>query len=249
MTTHRGYGREGSRTKIRIESDQEYWENSTHTILSYCFCVLAVGYQFVLGFIYIDEFFGQMCVVEGVIGLSGLLLLDLLHTGKMRIKPKKFKKIHPNTFFRFAITFGVIVSIQYLFQIVPLITREEMALAIVFCAVCEEYFFRGMILELSFRGGEKSKNKFVIWRYSSKKKKPDKEMSYIELGAIILSAVLFSSFHINYYSQPPLLLMVFVGGIWLGLVYWWNKDLTSVILAHFLLNIVFVVQFYQVTGL
>ena len=249
MTTHRSYGREGFRTDIINESNQEYWDESVHTILSYWFCVLAVGFQFVIGIIHIDEFFGQMCVAEGLMGLSGLLLLDLLHGRKMRIKPKPFKKIHPNTFTRFVITFGVIALIQFLFQIVPLITREEMALAIVFCSVCEEYFFRGMLLELVFRMGEKSKDKFIIWRYKKEKKKPDKEMSYIELGGIVLSATLFSSFHINYYSQPRLLLMVFVGGCWLGLVYWWNKDLTSVILSHFLLNIIFVIQFYQVTGL
>jgi len=231
------------------ELKREYWESSTHTMLSYWFCVLAVGYQFVLGIQYIDEYFGQMCVVEGLIGLSGLLLLDLLHTGKITrymIYPKKFKRLHPNTFFRFAITFGVIVAIQYLFQIVPLITREEMALAIVFCSVCEEYFFRGMLLEVPFRLGERSKDKFTVWRY---KDKPSKEMSYIELGGILLSSCIFASFHVNYYSQPRLLLMVFVGGLWLGIVYWWNKDLTSVILSHFLLNIIFVAQFYQVTGL
>jgi len=246
MTTHRSYGREGSRTDRRNESNQEYWTESTHTILSYWFCVLAVGYQFCIGILHIDEFFGQMCVVEGVIGLSGLLLLDLLHGVKTRIYPKEFKKIHPNTFFRSVITFGVIALIQFLFQIVPLITREEMALAIVFCSVCEEYFFRGMLLEIPFRIGEKSKDKFIVWRY---KDKPDKEMSYIELGAIILSSIIFSVFHVNYYSQPRLLLMVFVGGLWLGISYWWNKDLTSVILAHFFLNIIFVVQFYQITGL
>jgi len=235
----RPYGREGFRTDRRIESDQEYWTESTHTVLSYWFCVIAVGFQFSIGILHIDEFFGQMCVVEGVIGLSGLLLLDLLHTGKMTIYPKPFKKIHPNTFFRSVITFGVIALIQFLFQIIPLITREEMALAIVFCSVCEEYFFRGMLLEIPFRIGEKSKDKFIVWRY---KDKPPKEMSYIELGSIVLSAIIFALFHVNYYSQPRLLLMVFVGGCWLGLVYWWNKDLTSVILAHFLLNIIFVYQ-------
>ena len=249
MTTRKSYGREGSRTDRRIESDQEYWTESTHTVLSYWFCVLAVGFQFSIGILHIDEFFGQMCVVEGVIGLSGLLLLDLIHTGKMRIYPKPFKKIHPNTFYRFAITFGVIALIQFTFQIVPLITREEMALAIVFCSVCEEYFFRGLLMEPCFRAGMKSKDKFTVWKYSPEKKKPDKEMSYVELGGIVLSAIIFALFHVNYYSQPRLLLMVFVGGIWLGIVYWWNKDLTSVILSHFLLNILFVVQFYQVTGL
>ena len=248
MTTHRSYGREGSNTKEKNELDQEYWTESVHTILSYWFCVLAVGFQFVIGIIHIDEFFGQMCIAEGLMGLSGLLLLDILH-GKKTIYPKPFKRTHPNTFYRFAITFGVIALIQFLFLIVPLITREEMALAIVFCAVCEEYFFRGMLLELVFRMGEKSKDKFIIWRYKKEKKKPDKEMSYIELFGIVLSAIIFSAFHVNYYNQPRLLLMVFVGGLWLGFVYWWNKDLTAVILAHFSLNIIFVMQFYQVFGL
>lgn len=104
-------------------------------------------------------------------------------------------------------------------------------------------------MEPCFRAGMKSKDKFTVWKYSPEKKKPDKEMSYVELGGIVLSAIIFALFHVNYYSQPRLLLMVFVGGIWLGIVYWWNKDLTSVILSHFLLNILFVVQFYQVTGL
>lgn len=248
MTTRKSYGREGFRTDRKNESDQKYWTESVHTVLSYWFGVLAVGIQFSLGFLHLDSFFGQMCLVEGVLGLSGVLFLDLLH-GKKSIYPKPFKKVHPNTFTRFVITFGVIALIQLLFQIVPLITSTEMALGIVFCAVCEEYFFRGLLMEPCFRVGMKSKDKFTVWKYSPEKKKPDKEMSYIELGSIVLSALIFALFHVNYYTQPRLVLMVFVGGGWLGLVYWWNKDLTSVILAHFLLNIIFVVQFYQVFGL
>ena len=228
--------------------NQEYWENSTHTVLSYWFCVIAVSIEFALGFMHIDEYFGQMCIVEGMLGLSGLLFLDLIH-GTHTLYPKKFKPVHKNTFFRFGITFGVIVAIQYLFQIVPLITSTEMALGIVFCAPVEEYFFRGILMEPAFRIGEKSKDKFTVWKYKQEKEKPDKEMSYIELGGIILSAAIFSSFHINYYSQPQLLLIVFVGGLWLSLVYFWNRDLTSVILAHFLLNIIFVYQFWMVHGL
>jgi len=72
------------------------------------------------------------------------LFLDLIH-GRKSIYPKPFKKLHPNTFTRFGITFGVIALIQLLFQIVPLITNVERAMAIVFCGVCEEYFFRGRL--------------------------------------------------------------------------------------------------------
>ena len=249
MTTRKSYGREGFRTDRRNESDQEYWTESVHTILSYWFCGIAVGIEFSLGFMHINEYFGQMCVVEGVLGLSGILFLDLLHGKKIKLYPERFKPVHKNTFFRFVVTFGVIALIQFIFQIIPLITSTEMALGIVFCAPVEEYFFRGLLMEPCFRVGMKSKDKFTVWKYSPEKKKPDKKMSYIELGGIVLSSIIFALFHVNYYNDVRLMLMVFTGGIWLALVYWWNKDLTVVILAHFLLNIIFVFQFYQVFGL
>ena len=235
----------------RKKPDQEYWEESVHTSLSYWFCVIAVGIELTLGIKYMDEYFGQMCLVEAFFGASGFIFTELIHMGSKRFKiyPKPFKKIHPNTFFRFAITFAIIIVIQLVFQIVPLVSSTEMALGIVFCSVVEEYFFRGLFMEISFKLSKGSKNKFTVWKYSPEKKKPNKEISYIELCGIILSAALFSSFHINYYSQPRLLWMVFVGGLWLATVYWWNRDLTSIILSHFLLNIIFVVQFYQVVGL
>ena len=232
----------------RKKKSNQYWKESVHTPLSYWFCVMAVGIQFVLGLRHINSSFGQLCIGEALFGLSGLLFLDPLHGIKSKkvIYPNKFKKIHLNLFFRFAITFGVIVLIQFIFQIVPLITRTEQALAIVVCPVCEEYFFRGILQEPTFRLGRKSKQKFIVWKYRPEKRKPPKEMSYIELAGIILSGVVFAAFHVNYYNQPRLIGMVLVGGWWLGLVYFWNKDLTAVILAHFLLNIIFVYQFYMV---
>ena len=222
--------------------NDEYWQESVHTQLSYWICAIAIGIQLVIGLQNIGSLFGQLCIVEFIFGLSGLLLLDPLHGKKNGIYPKKFKKLHPNTFIRFVITFGVITIIQYLFQIIPLITSTEMALAVVFCAPCEEYFFRGILMEPFFKKGRKAE-KFNVWEYSNK---PPKRMSYIELGGIIFSAVVFSAFHVNYYGNTKLLGMVFVGGLWLGCAYWFNRDLTAIILAHFLLNIIFIVQFYAV---
>lgn len=221
-----------------------YWKESVHTSLSYPFLALATGIQLVLGLRRLDTLFGQLCIVEFLFGLSGLLILDPMHgTKPFRIYPKPFKKISPNLFIRFVITFGVIFLIQLIFQIVPMITSTEFAIAVAFAAPLEEYFFRGIIMEPAFRLGRKSKQKFIVMRY---KKKPPKEMSYIELGGIILSGCVFALFHVNYYSQPRLMAMVLVGGWWLALVYFWNKDLTSVILSHFLLNIIFIYQYYQV---
>ena len=233
--------------KIRkLNSNQEYFKESTHTQLSYWFCVIAVGIELTLGLRYMNEYFGQMCLLEAFFGICGLLFLDPIHGRGFKIYPKPFKKLHKNTFFRFGTTFAVIVVIQFIFQIVPLVSSTEMALGIVFCAVVEEYFFRGVLLEPFFRFGARSKSKIIIWKY---KDKPAKEISYIEIGGIVLGGAIFSAFHINYYSQPNLLWMVFVGGILLGASYFLHKDLTPLILSHFLLNIVFVYQFYQVGGL
>lgn len=221
----------------RKEKSNEYFRNSVHTQLSYWMALIAIGIQFILGIVHMDEAFGQLCMIEFLFGLSGILILDYMH-GKKKIYPERFKRISPNLLFRFAITFGVIAGIQFLFQIIPLITSTEMALAIVFCPVCEEYFFRGLLMEPTFKMGLKAKEKFRIWK--------DKEISYIELGGILFSAILFATFHVNYYGDVKLMGMVFVGGLWLGFVYWWNKDLTAIILAHFLLNIIFVYQFWMV---
>lgn len=216
-----------------------YWKESTHTVLSYWFVIIGVSIQLYLGIRYFNILFGQLCIVEAIFGLSGIFLLDYMH-GRDSFYPQKFKKIHPNTFIRFVITFGVITAIQFLFQIIPLVTSTEMALAVVFAAVCEEYFFRGFLLEPFFRWGRKG-NKFTIWN--------KKKMSYIELLGIFISSIAFAMFHVNYYNDIRLMLVVFFGGLWLGIVYFWNKDMTSVILAHFLLNIIFIAQFYQVIGI
>jgi len=232
--------------------DQEYWEESVHTQLSYWFCVIAIGIEFSLGLKHMNEYFGQMCLVEAGFGIIGILFLDLIHGKKFQLYPKPFKKMHPNTFFRFAITFSVIVLIQFIFQIVPLVSSTEMALGVVFCAVVEEYFFRGVLMEPAFIITKKTKTKYTIWKYKKKEgkpKKPDKEITIVEIGTIFLSAAIFAAFHINYYGQPRLLWMVFTGGLWLSFVYWWNKDLTVVILAHFLLNIIFIYQYWMVIGL
>ena len=234
--------------KRKQEPDQTYREESVHTVLSYWICVIAVGIELSLGINYINEYFGQMCLVEAFFGLSGLLLIDIVRGRGIKIYPKPFKKVHKNTFFRFGVTFSVIVAIQFIFQIVPLVTSTEMMLGIVMCAPVEEYFFRGLLMEVPFKLGAKAKDKdkITIWKYNPKKKKPDKEISYAEIGGILFSATIFAGFHVNYYSQANLMFMVFFGGIWLSFVYWWNKDLTSVILSHFLLNIFFVYQYWMV---
>jgi len=223
----------------RNKLDVDYWKESVHTLFSYWSCVLAIGIELFLGLRHLDELFGQLCIMEALFGLSGILLLDPIH-GKKKLYPEVFKKIHPDSLFRFAVIFGIIALIQFVFQIIPLITSTEMALAIAFCPVCEEYFFRGIMMEPFFKAGRDAPKdeRIKLWK--------DREITYWEIFGILFSGLLFAIFHINYYGNPNLIFMVMFGGSWFALTYWYWKDLTAVILAHFLLNIIFIVQFYEV---
>lgn len=223
---------------MKKNTDKTYWNESVHTKLSYLgFGIPAIIIQFYLGFRHLNEQFGILCIVEAIFGLSGLLFIDFLH-GQKSIYPKEFKKLSPDVFIRVMIIFGVIALIQFLFQITPLVIRDiEYAMAIAFASICEELFFRGLLLEPFFMLGKTDK-KIQLWK--------NKEISHIEILGILISGVAFSIFHINYYGNPSLMFMTFVGGIWLGFSYFYWKDLTAVILAHFLLNIIFIAQFWMV---
>lgn len=222
-----------------MHKDKLNQNESVFTKLAYWMGILAVGIQFYLGFCHLNEQFGILCIIESMMGLAGLLFIDLLH-GLHFIYPRNnFRSISPNIMIRVIITFGVIALIQFLFQIIPLTIRNyEMAMGITFCSVCEELFFRGLLLEPFFQLGKSDHKKIKLWN--------KKEISYIEILGVLISSIAFAVFHINYYGNPRLLFMVFVGGIWLGFCYWYWRDITANILSHFLLNIIFVYQFWMV---
>lgn len=220
------------RIDINRKLGQEFWKESVHTPISYISGVMAVVVQFVVGFRHLDVKFGQMCVFLGFLALIGLIFLDLIHGRPLY--PKKFKEIHPNLIIRVLIIFGVIAVIQIIFQVIPLTIREaEYAMAVVFCAPAEELFFRGILLEPFFRMGKNNQD----IRITSKK-----SISYIEIMGIFLSGIFFAIYHTNYYNNPRLIGMVIGGGLWLGFMYYWYRDLTALILSHFLLNIIFIIQ-------
>ncbi len=60
------------------------------------------------------------------------------------------------------------------------------------------------------------------------------------ISGIGISSLAFLSIHVNYYNFPQMMLSVFISGIWLGALYWKFEDLTSLILAHFILNFIYV---------
>lgn len=224
----------------RKNKNQDFWQESVHTKLSYSLAVLAFSIQFFIGIRHLGTQFGQLVLFESLFALSGILFLDLIH-GKKSIYPKRFKPISPNLFFRFGIIFGIIAVIQFIFYYVPITIRDaEVALAIVFAGVSEEFFFRGILLEPFFRAGV-SDEKIKLWK--------DKKIAYVEIFGILFSGLLFAIFHVNYYGNLSLGLMVIVAGIWLAFSYWYWKDITAVILAHVFLNMIFVIRTYYLVVL
>lgn len=86
-------------------------------------------------------------------------------------------------------------------------TNAELALlllgGVVLAAVCEEFLFRGMLLQLLSRGNR--------WR-----------------GAIVMTGVLFAVFHLDIIGLLPRTLM----GIYFGVLVWRSGSIYPAILAH-----------------
>lgn len=143
-----------------------------------------------------------------------LVLLTLGTLGAIsvwnQIKKDKIDPLH------LLLTLGVLFGIQTLLGIAGRlqISETEQGLYYIFAAVTEELFFRGFILTPV----------------------KDFELGPIKIGALIVSAAMFSLLHFNYWSDTMMLVIVFVSGLVLGVLYLQFKSLTVCILAHLLLN-------------
>ncbi|MHA1502433.1 MAG: CPBP family intramembrane glutamic endopeptidase [Candidatus Heimdallarchaeota archaeon] len=215
---------------------------SVHTNIGYYLGVVAFLVQFLVGFPYLfsnssfDQSFGQKAILEGLFAMIGLFFTDLFLGSKLRFKPKNFKKIHPNTFIRTGIVLVCLIIAQVLTQFVPMTVREEsLMLAILFAGICEELFFRGFIMTFFINAGKDSQNKIKI-------PLTKKSISHIEIVGILLSSIGFAVMHTNYYNNPQLIFAIFISGLCLGFLYFLYRDLTAMILGHFLLNLICVSQ-------
>lgn len=211
---------------------------STFSKLDFWTIIVAVLIQAYLGFRHIgdaDAFgrkFGWMTLLEAGLGLGGLLFTDIVRGHKF--PPTNYREIETKTGGRFLVIFILIVLVQVVFFAVPLTVRdEEMAMAIVFAAPCEEVSFRALTMSVFIRAGQDDKDKIKIFK---------KEISYTELIGFLMSSAFFAILHVNYYGELSLMLTVFWGGMVFAIAYWWTNDLTACILAHFLLNILVVYQ-------
>jgi membrane protease YdiL (CAAX protease family) len=199
--------------------------------------IIAFGIQFYLGMMHVNDAdafgrnFGILALWEASFAFVGILLTDVVRGHGF--PPQQFRDLDPKTLEKTLITFIIIAVVQLAIFFIPLtISDYEMAMGIVFAAPAEELFFRAFLMSIFIRVGYDSQNKIDLFG--------KKKISYVEIAGIIISSVAFMFLHVNYYGNISAMLTVFFGGIALALIYWWWRDLTVVVFAHLLLNILVV---------
>jgi len=164
-------------------------------------------------------------------GTIGMLSLNIYKNKKFKFSIR-FKRLDPDDIYYALLTFVLLLIVQIISSLIRVYLAPENIIEIlytIFSSICEELFYRGFILG------------FFIYLARGYKK------SILIIGLIIssglfVSSLAFSLSHTNYYSDPFLLIIVFVSGLILGLAYIIRKDIIVPMLAHFMLNFYIVLQ-------
>lgn len=82
-------------------------------------------------------------------------------------------------------------------------------------ALCEELFYRGIIIGIFFQIKKSARYKF-----------------YVILLICILSSLLWTSFHFNYSSEFRMLIQLFVVGLILAVIFYYGKMIKISIILH-----------------
>lgn len=185
-------------------------------------------------------------------GFASMFFIDILRGSGIHLKPK-FRKIEGIHIARSVILFVLMMLIRTFSLYVPISIRSyEMALAVVFSAVSEEFIFRGVIVSFFILIAKKRQSKDDKYAFDIKIYLPDKyqkeneikkKLTLIELFGIIVSALAFMMFHENYYNNPQMLLTVLLWGLLLAFFFWYWEDITSCIIAHFVINMIWAIIF------
>lgn len=231
---------------------------SSHTSISYSLGWLAflIPLLIVLPLLNSTDLFwkdwGVLALQIAVGGFASMFFMEVLRGTGIRLKPK-YRKIEGVHIARSIILFVLMMLIRTFSLYVPISIRSyEMALAVVFSAVSEEFIFRGVIVSFFVLIAKKSQNKDDKYVFEMKIYLPDqyqkeseikKKLTLIELFGIIVSALAFMMFHENYYNNPQMLLTVFLWGLLLAFFFWYWDDITSCIIAHFAINIIWAMIF------
>jgi membrane protease YdiL (CAAX protease family) len=208
--------------------------------------IIAFAIQGYLGIMHINDAdvygrnFAILALVEAGFAFFGIMLTDIVRGHSF--PPRQFRELHEDTFQRTMITFFLIAVVQVAIFFIPLTVRDyEIAMGMIFAAPAEELFFRGLLMSIAIRIGHNDENKISLGK--------NKKISYTEIIGIVVSSTAFMLLHVNYYNNIGAMTTVFFGGIVLAFIYWWWRDLTVVVLAHFVLNILVVGQNFFLVNL
>lgn len=130
-------------------------------------------------------------------------------------RPDQLRPFEINSGIRAVIICALMLVTQIVTSVIFTFSTAEQAFYFVFAAVCEEVFFRVLILTVIIR---------------------IKPSIIMKIVGIIVQAVMFTAIHQNYYNNIPMLIGVLVGGVIFGICYVIWEDPTANILGHFLLN-------------
>lgn len=231
--------------------ESEYFD-TVHTKVSYYLLIIAVIGQLVLA-LPLLFFSGNMSEYEknwrllalyvGIGGFACLIFTDLFSGYGLKLRKQNFRPFTFKTFVRTILLFFSLIAIQFLSKLVPLSIRGwEIALAGIVAAPTEEMIFRGALLSffilISSRTEKRPLFKLPVILRNKEWDDEKREFSLSILAGIIISGLIFAMYHQNYYGNIPVLLSLFFWGLTLAFAYIYWRDITAVILAHFLINLV-----------
>jgi len=215
--------------------DNKIAKRGYQTQISVILTLLAIGVMVYVGLRNIGESWGVYALIQAGLGFFGYTFLQMF-TGQGFI-PKEYPNFDSDTViiignqpikqkyyktFIMATLFGLAIIIvgQLILQRRLSISTTDQALYFLFASVCEELFFRGLIIELLT----------VV------------DTIITRIIAIGVSAVTFVIVHVNYYGNDIAVWSVAIMGVVLATDYTIFRNITAVIIIHFIINIIGTVQ-------
>lgn len=209
-------------TRAVNNNKNQFAGNIYHTWISLLLSISAIAILFILGLLHIndvDEFgeaWGKFALLQGVLGLVGLI-------GNFTLSLNfKIVQFDPEKMIFAVIGAIALLALQIFASLSLSVSSTEKMLYYLFSAVCEELFFRGFLMYLFIKI---SKKNYII----------------LIIG-IVIQALSFMMLHQNYYGHPEKLLVVFISGAILGILFVYKRDITVNIIAHFIVNAIAVGQ-------
>lgn len=218
----------------------ELTEGRALTNIDFIMGFIAAIVLIVIGLRHFDAW-GKTNIMEGFFAIGGIFGLQFIKSREINIF--KFKKFSFYILPRFLIILIGVTLVQVLSRIPYTIDNVELAASIVFAAVAEELFFRGVLISIfievdeSIRPPVSSKMLNILLVGET-----NLNIRIFGLVGVILSSLFFAAIHTNYYDNPAMLMSVFFGGLVFGFAYYLWEDMTANIMAHFLLNMIAVGQ-------